>query len=258
MTIIVLEFEVSFEGGASPRRVSEDDEIEVCVIRDAAAILERSVLFIFNTVSGTAEQDEDYRFVNASAAFSAEEIRHCFTIAIESDNRVENTEEFSVSVTGDEALNVQTENIVIQIEDTTSLRVVFLSDSGQYVVEEGGTVEVCVIALNTITRDTQVEINVNDENGMDFLHNDIDKLILTCNFSSGILEPSSSTVTFTALQSMSCISLHPTDDLAIEDPTTTLTLAISSLDADLASPQTAMLSVIDNDGEPIICTRDYV
>ena len=56
-------------------------------------------------------------------------------------------------------------------------------------------------------------------------------------------------MTFTSLQSISCVSLHPTDDLAIEDPTTTLTLAISSLDVDLDSPQTAMLSVMDNDGK---------
>ena len=142
-----------------------DDEIEVCVIRDPAAILERSVPFVVSTVSGTAEQGEDYRFVYAPAAFSAEEIRQCFTIAIKSDDIVENTEEFSISWTGDEALNVQTENIVIQIEDATTLRVMFLSGSGQYVVEEAGTVEVCVMALNTVTRDIQVEVNVNDENG---------------------------------------------------------------------------------------------
>ena len=56
-------------------------------------------------------------------------------------------------------------------------------------------------------------------------------------------------MTFTALENLSCVSFHAIDDPIIEDPSTTLTLAISSLDVDLASPQTAMLSVNDNDGE---------
>ena len=145
--------------------VSESDgSVEVCVVRDQQATLDRPVSVSINTVAGSATLNEDFTDTNAELTFSSEVTRECATIAIETDDIVESTEMFTVNLmSADKAANVATPTTSVEIEDDSTLRVMFEMSTHQ--VTEGESETVCVELLDPITRDVQISLEIENADG---------------------------------------------------------------------------------------------
>jgi hypothetical protein len=144
--------------------VSESDgSVEVCVVRDEQATLDRPVSVTINTVTGTAVLN-DFTPMSAELTFSLDVTRECVSIVIEEDSIVESAEMFAVNLeSGDEAANVVTPTASVEIEDGSALRVMF--ESSMHQVAEGESEQVCLELLDPITRDVDISLETDSADG---------------------------------------------------------------------------------------------
>lgn len=140
-----------------------DGTIEVCAIL-VSGMLERTVTFTLSTQddSATSTEPVDFSAVSVELTFNETTSRACVDVPIDDDDRVENPENFTVVVDGDDpdVDFVPPTSVVTIIDDD---RVVIGFEMERYQGEEGQTVEVCVIIRNgTLEKPVLVEIFTGD------------------------------------------------------------------------------------------------
>ena len=140
-----------------------DGTIEVCAIL-VSGTLERTVTFTLSTQddSATSTDPVDFTAVLEELTFDQSTARQCVDIPITDDDRVEDPENFTVVISGDDPdVNFMPPTSVVTIIDND--RVVIGFEMESYQGDEGQSVEVCARLFNgTLEQSVIVEIFTGD------------------------------------------------------------------------------------------------
>ena len=140
-----------------------DGTIEVCAIL-VSGMLERTVTFTLSTQddSATSTEPVDFSAVSVELTFNENTSRACVDVPIDDDDRVENPENFTIVVDGDDPdVDFVPPTSVVTVTDND--RVVIGFEMERYQGDEGEAVEVCAILRNgSLGRPVIVEVFTND------------------------------------------------------------------------------------------------
>ena len=140
-----------------------DGTVQVCAIL-VSGTLERTVTFTLSTQDSSATSTDplDFSAVLEELTFNQTTARQCVDIPIEDDNIVEEPENFTVVVSGDDPdVDFTPPTSVVTITDND--RVVIGFEMERYQGDEGDTVQVCAILSNgTLERSIVVDITSGD------------------------------------------------------------------------------------------------
>ena len=131
--------------------------IEVCAVLVAGS-LERTATFILSSESGSATSPADYTDIQVDLAFDSSTRRACADIPIIDDDTVEEQENFTIIVSGDDPdIDFGPATSVVTIVDNDIVVIGFEMET--YRGDEGTTVEVCAVVIDgALERSTAVEV----------------------------------------------------------------------------------------------------
>lgn len=146
--------------------VSEGDgAVNVCIIVDSES-LERTVDFFLYAVGDSASSRQHLRDfyidLDLKRTFNKTILRVCVDVSIIDDNRVENSEQFRVTVSSrDPDVIITIPTAIVTIYDNDEPVIGFAK--AEYRGKEGQTVEVCITVDNILERSVSILVNVSVE-----------------------------------------------------------------------------------------------
>jgi hypothetical protein len=199
---------------------------------------DETISVYYHTVNGSAVAPDDYSNESDTAVFTPGMTSYPFTISTANDSDIEGDETFSISllgpVSGNAVIGAPSSSTVLIIDDDAPPPTPYIRLSAASSVTEGGSVYVTVTIDPPSSQSVSVHYSTSDATAI---------ALSDYEYASGDLY-------FAPGQTSQGFPISTIDD-AEEEPTETFDIGLSdATGAELGSPSSAVISILDNDSPP--------